>query len=223
MAWIAASEALRVGHVLARPGRPAASRPSRPAGPAAGSGRTRRRARGWRARQASGARRSRPRARPRRARRPCGRARGRRRDLEVLVRVDAQDLLGGGDLGLAEGRAVRLAGVLQVRRRPADDGAQPDDGGALGLGLGAEQRLVQRLDVLVVLAVGEPVHVLHVPAVGLVALAARPRRRPPWCRPRSRCGCRRRSRRGCRASAWPAIEDASEVTPSSRSPSEAKT
>ena len=36
-------------------------------------------------------------------------------DLEGLLRVETEDLLGGRDLVLAERRAVRLAGVLQVR------------------------------------------------------------------------------------------------------------
>ena len=43
------------------------------------------------------------------------------------VRVEAEDLLGGGDLVRAERRAVRRAGVLLVRGRPADDRAQRDE------------------------------------------------------------------------------------------------
>ena len=48
-------------------------------------------------------------------------------DLEVCVRVEAEHLLGRGDLVGAERRAVGLAGVLRVRRRPADDRAQRDE------------------------------------------------------------------------------------------------
>src|SRR3954451_22726079 len=47
-------------------------------------------------------------------------------DLEVLVRVEPQHLLRCADLVLPERRAVRLAGVLRVRRRPGEDGAQND-------------------------------------------------------------------------------------------------
>ena len=52
------------------------------------------------------------------------------RDREVLVRVEAQHLLGRGDLVRAERRAVRRAGVLLVRGGPGDDGAQRDQRGA---------------------------------------------------------------------------------------------
>ncbi len=66
-----------------------------------------------------------------------------------------------------------LAGVLLVRRRPADDGAQRDERRAARLRLGGQQRLVQLLDVLVVVALvgvaAPPVDRLHVPAVRRVA------------------------------------------------------
>ena len=66
-----------------------------------------------------------------------------------------------------------LAGVLLVRRGPADDGAQRDERRAVGLGLRGQHRVVQRLDVLVVVVLvgvaGAPVDRLHVPAVRLVA------------------------------------------------------
>ena len=42
-------------------------------------------------------------------------------DLEGLVGVEAEDLLGRGDLVVTEGRAVGLAGVLGVGGRPGDD------------------------------------------------------------------------------------------------------
>ena len=45
------------------------------------------------------------------------------RHLEGLVGVEAEDLLGGGDLVVAEGGAVGLAGVLGVGRGPGDDRA----------------------------------------------------------------------------------------------------
>ena len=69
-----------------------------------------------------------------------------------------------------------LAGVLRVRGGPGDDRAQHDEAGPVGDRLGRLDRGVQRRDVLGVLvaAVG-PVDGLHVPAVGLVARARRPR------------------------------------------------
>ena len=91
-------------------------------------------------------------------------------DLEGLAGVEAQQLLGGRDLVLAERRAVGLAGVLRVGGGPGDDRAQPDQAGTAGLGLGGLDRLPQRGDVLgvAVTPVG-PVDVLDVPAVGGVA------------------------------------------------------
>ena len=91
-------------------------------------------------------------------------------DREVHRRVEPEDLLGRGDLVGAEGGAVRGAGVLLGRRGPADDRVQHDERRLVGDGLGRLERVVERLHVLVVAAVGGvPVHVLHVPAVGLVA------------------------------------------------------
>ena len=92
------------------------------------------------------------------------------RHLEGLLGVEAEHLLGGGDLLVAERGAVALAGVLQGRRGPRDDRPQHDEAGAVGDGLGLLDRVVERGDVLGVpgLVVG-PVDGLHVPAVGLVA------------------------------------------------------
>ena len=64
---------------------------------------------------------------------------------------------------------MRGAGVLLVRGRPADDRGQRDERRRLGVLPGRLQRLVQRLDVLVVPVRGAPAQPLHVPAVGLVA------------------------------------------------------
>ena len=63
-----------------------------------------------------------------------------------------------------------LAGVLLLRRRVADDGAQRNDGRLGGLGLGGEQSRVELLHVFDVFAGLGPVHALGVPAVGFVAL-----------------------------------------------------
>ena len=86
-------------------------------------------------------------------------------DLEGLVGVEAEDVLGRPDLVLAQRRAVGGAGVLLVRRGPADDRPQHDQRRAAGLGPGGGQRAVDRRQVLAV------VDVLHVPAVGLVPRA----------------------------------------------------
>src|SRR5699024_6069536 len=88
-------------------------------------------------------------------------------DGEGLV-GQAEDLLGGGDLLGTDGGTVNRTGVLLVRGRPADDGAQPDEGRALGLGLATQDRRVQGLDVFDVLAGGGPVDLFDVPAVGTV-------------------------------------------------------
>ena len=87
---------------------------------------------------------------------------------EVHGRVEAQDLLGGRDLLLAERGAVRGAGVLLVGRRPADDRAQRDERRLVGDRLGGLEGVVQVLHVLVVAVGGAPAQPLHVPAVGLV-------------------------------------------------------
>ena len=97
-------------------------------------------------------------------------------DLEGLLRVEAEQLLGRGDLGVAEGRAVRLAGAARLGGRPGDDRVQAHEGG-LGARLPAllEGR-EQGVDVLgVVGGAGRvvraaPVDVDDLPAVGLVAL-----------------------------------------------------
>ncbi len=92
------------------------------------------------------------------------------RDDEVLLGVEAEHLLGRGQLGGAEGGAVDLAGVLLARARPADDRLQDDDRGPRRLALGGFDRAMQLGDVLDVLARLLPVDGLHVPAVGLIAL-----------------------------------------------------
>jgi hypothetical protein len=84
-------------------------------------------------------------------------------DGEVRVGVEAEDLLGAADLLLAEGGAVRLAGVLQRRGGPADDRPHGDERGPVGDRLRVPDRLLQRDDVLA------GVDPLGVPAVGLVA------------------------------------------------------
>ena len=50
-------------------------------------------------------------------------------DLEGLLRVEAEQLLGGGDLVGAQGRAVRLAGAAGRGGGPGDDGVQAHEGG----------------------------------------------------------------------------------------------
>ncbi len=83
--------------------------------------------------------------------------------LELLVGIEAQDFLDGRDLVVAQGRAVRLAGVHQVGRGIADDRAQFDERRPVGDGLGVGDGLLDGRHVLAAL------HLLHVPAVGLVA------------------------------------------------------
>src|SRR5262245_57757177 len=84
---------------------------------------------------------------------------------EVHGRVETQDLLGGRDLGGAKGRAVCLAGVLLVRRRPADDRRQRDDRRRIGVFPGSNQGTVQSFDVLVIALGSTPAHPLGVPAI----------------------------------------------------------
>ena len=115
-------------------------------------------------------------------------------DVEGLLRVEAEDLLGRRDLVGAERRAVRLAGVLLVRRRPADDRAQRDERRPVGLRLGRLERGLQRGHVLDV----GPVRARASRPSGRASrrprsAARRPRSARCWCRPRWRSGCRRRS------------------------------
>ncbi len=84
---------------------------------------------------------------------------------EVHARVEPQDLLGRRDLGSSQGRAVCLAGVLLVRRRPSDDRRQGDDRRRIGIIARGDHGPVQRLDVLLVPARRAPAHPLRVPAV----------------------------------------------------------
>ena len=91
-------------------------------------------------------------------------------DVEGLVRVQPEHPLGRRHLLGAERRAVRLAGVLRVRRGPGDDRAQPDERRPAGLRLGRLQRRLEGRHVLDVRPVRPPpVDVLDVPAVRLVA------------------------------------------------------
>ena len=90
-------------------------------------------------------------------------------DREVDPGIEAEDFLGRRHLVGAERGAVRGTGVLLVRGRPADDRAERDEGRRLGVLPGRQQRLVERLDVLVVPVRGTPAQALDVPAVGLVA------------------------------------------------------
>ena len=96
------------------------------------------------------------------------------RDLEGLVRVEAQHLLGGGDLVGAERRAVGRPGVLGVRGRPRDDRVAARS--VLGRSVtasAADDRVVEGGDVL----------------AGSRAAAVRPSRRSGRAsrRPRSAC------------------------------------
>ncbi len=91
-------------------------------------------------------------------------------DPERLVGRQAQDLLGGADLRLAEGGPVRLRGIGQVGRRPPDVAAQHQQ---VGLGVGAVGGEVQRLPdrrLQAVDVVGHLAQVAHTPPVGLEAL-----------------------------------------------------
>ena len=65
---------------------------------------------------------------------------------------------------------MNAAGVLLTGGGPANDGAQRDERGLRGLGLGGLKSLIQSGGVLLVGSVlAEPVDALNVPAVGLVA------------------------------------------------------
>ncbi len=84
--------------------------------------------------------------------------------LERLVRVEAQHLLGGGHLLVAQRRAVHAAGVHLRRRGIADDGAHRDERRLVGDGLRGLDGFFYPDDVLTAL------DLLDVPAVGPVAL-----------------------------------------------------
>ncbi len=90
--------------------------------------------------------------------------------IEHLLRIGAQCLLEALQCLGAELGTVNTAGVLLAGGRPADDGAQRDERGLPGLGLGGFEGVVQCGGVLLVGAIlAEPVDALDVPAVGLVA------------------------------------------------------
>ena len=84
-------------------------------------------------------------------------------DLEGLVGVEPQELLGLGDLIVAERAAVSAAGVHLVWRGVADDGAQDDDRRLVDHCLCLLDSLLDRGDVLAAL------DVLNVPTVCLIA------------------------------------------------------
>ena len=84
-------------------------------------------------------------------------------DLEGLVRIEAEHLLGGGHLIGAQRRAVHPAGVHLGRRGVADDGAQGYERRFVGDFLGRLDRFFNTRDILTALD-----H-LNMPAVGLVA------------------------------------------------------
>ena len=88
-------------------------------------------------------------------------------DLEGLVRVEAEDLLRRRDLVGAQRGAVDLAGVLLVRRRPADDRAQRDERGLVRHRLAppGSPRTAPRRPRGTPSGRATPVDVLHVPAV----------------------------------------------------------
>ena len=163
-----------------RPGTPAAPRSSRPAACGCAAGRAApcrvRVGRGPGVERASATRRARP-GRGSTTSRAC--ARTSSVDLEGLVRVEAEDLLGRRDLVGAERRAVGLAGVLLVRRRPADDRAQRDERRPVGVRPGRVEarRRAPATSSSYVPVVGEPVDRLHVPAVAPRSGRRRPRDR----------------------------------------------
>ncbi|CAM5603399.1 hypothetical protein SBADM41S_10138 [Streptomyces badius] len=90
-------------------------------------------------------------------------------DGEVGVRVEAEQLLGGGDLVVAERGAVGLAGVLLGGRGPADDRTEQDQGGSAALALRGLDGGEQGVDVLDVITGPGEVDRLDVPAVRGVA------------------------------------------------------
>ena len=85
-------------------------------------------------------------------------------DVEGLRRIEAEDLLGGGYLILAEGCAVDAAGVHLVRCRVTNHGFNSDEGGAGGFCAGSSSGRFDGFDIFAGL------HGLHVPAIGLVTL-----------------------------------------------------
>jgi hypothetical protein len=95
-------------------------------------------------------------------------------DLEALRRVEPEELLGRGDLGVAEGRAVGLAGAADSGCRPGDDRVQAHERGLGARAAALGQRGEQCVDVLGVVGgaagvgAAAPVDVDDLPAVGLV-------------------------------------------------------
>ena len=91
-------------------------------------------------------------------------------DVEGLLRIEAQSPLQAGELFRAELRAVGGPRSLLCGGGPGHDRRQADERGPVCDGLGVFDRLVEGLDVLLVLAAAvRPIDVLGVPAVRLVA------------------------------------------------------
>ena len=84
-------------------------------------------------------------------------------DLEVAIRVEAENPLGGCNLLGAEGRAVNPAGVHLGRGWVADDGAHRDERGLIGDLLRCFDSFLDADDVLAAL------NDLDMPAVRLIA------------------------------------------------------
>ena len=160
-----------------------------------------------------------------RARRPRGRARARRRRPRRCVDVSkpsSRFVAATSSAPSAEPCALPVFCALGAGQR--DDRAQRDERRPVGDRQRGVVGVGERLHVLVVRAVVvEPVDALHVPAERLRSARPRPRRGRCRCRPRSRCGCRRRAGSRLPSRCTAAIEDASLLTPSSMSPSEAIT
>ena len=114
--------------------------------------------------------------------------------LEGLLRVEAQHLLGRGDLLVAEGGAVGLAGALQLGRGPADDRAELDEARLVGHRRGRSRwppagRRRPRCRSCRHWSSRSPGRASRTRRSG----PRRPRTGRCWCRPRWRSGCCRRS------------------------------
>ncbi len=147
----------------------------------------------------------RPRARPRECRR------ARRTARRANCRADAR----AGDFRRAGRLAMRLVGAGAGRQAEADRRLAGDQRRPVGP-LGGAQRVQDR-----VLGRGRRCAPSASPRRAS-ARADRPNRRARSCR-RSKCHCRRRARSAWTSLRWPAMAIASWLTPSIRSPSEART
>ena len=90
-------------------------------------------------------------------------------DVEVLLRVESEELLEPGQFLVTELGTVNGAGVLLLGGGPADHGAQRDQRGLGRLLLCGGQRALKLGDVFGVVTGLQPVHPLNVPAVCRVA------------------------------------------------------